>query len=164
MTGPAGDTHDAGPITRLTPSQIALRYGAFAVFATLANLMVQRGVLSVAEGVPGYAVALAAGTAVGLVVKFLLDKRWIFHDAVETPGAEMRKFSLYTLTGLGTTLVFWGTETAFWVIGQTHALRETGAVLGLATGYAIKYFLDRRFVFGAPGSNRQNDQQGGQRQ
>jgi putative flippase GtrA len=133
-------------------------YAGFAVVAVVANLATQRAVLALVAGTPGYVLALGAGTVVGLVVKYLLDKRWIFHDAVEAPAAEAKKFSLYTLTGVATTLIFWGSETAFWVIGQTHVLRETGAVLGLVAGYTIKYFLDRRFVFAAPGSDRQQRQ------
>ncbi|MDC1270063.1 GtrA family protein, partial [Amylibacter sp.] len=38
-------------------------------------------------------------------------------------------------------------ETAFWLVWQTYAMRELGAVLGLSIGYVVKYNLDRRFVF-----------------
>lgn len=141
----------------MTLAQLVLRYGAFAVAATLANLGAQRLVLGLGSG--GYWLALAVGTGVGLVVKYALDKRWIFHDARGALRAEGRKFSLYTLTGVGTTAIFWGSETAFWLIGQSHAAREAGAVLGLTLGYVLKYRLDRRFVFPAPpASDRQNEQ------
>jgi putative flippase GtrA len=49
--------------------------------------------------------------------------------------------------GLVTTAIFWGTETAFWMIWHTGMMRELGAVLGLLVGYVVKYNLDRRFVF-----------------
>ncbi len=124
-----------------------MRYAAFAVLATVANLATQRGVLAVAEGSVGYVLALCAGTGVGLVLKYLLDKRWIFADHFRSAAAETRTFSLYTLTGVGTTLVFWGTETAFWLIWQTQTMRELGAVLGLTIGYVTKYQLDKRYVF-----------------
>ena len=135
-----------------TPGLI-LRYGCFAVIATLANLAVQRMVMPLADGQLGYVLALCAGTGSGLVVKYALDKKWIFSDPLLSAGMETRKFSLYTLTGVGTTLVFWGTETAFWLIWQTQALREAGAVIGLAVGYTVKYQLDKRFVF-RPGQDR----------
>ena len=61
--------------------------------------------------------------------------------------AHSKKFSLYTAMGLITTAIFWGTETVFWLIWQTDAMRELGAVLGLSVGYVVKYNLDRRFVF-----------------
>jgi putative flippase GtrA len=132
----------------LTRTELALRYGAFAVIATLANLSAQRLVLAIPGG--GFLPALMAGTGVGLIVKYLLDKRWIFHDAFRHAREETRRFSLYTMTGIATTALFWITETAFWAIGQTQAAREAGAVLGLALGYTIKYRLDRRFVFRDP--------------
>lgn len=129
----------------LRPSQIAIRYAAFAVVATLANLGVQRAVLAGSGG--QYLLALAGGTAVGLAVKYLLDKRWIFHDAVGPLGAESRKFALYAATGIGTTLLFWGSETGFWLVWHSRNMRELGAVLGLTAGYVVKFALDRRFVF-----------------
>ncbi len=64
--------------------------------------------------------------------------------------AHGRKFTLYTLMGLVTTAIFWGSETLFWIVWRTDAMRELGAVLGLAVGYMVKYNLDRRYVFGGP--------------
>ena len=126
---------------------LILRYAAFAVLATIANLAAQRAVLWWDASSLGFVLALLTGTAVGLVLKYLLDKRWIFHDRSDGLAAHGRRFTLYTVMGIATTLIFWGSETAFWVIWQTEAMRETGAVLGLAVGYVVKYRLDRRFVF-----------------
>lgn len=122
-------------------------YIAFAVLATACNLLAQRMVLSFVSGAPGFVAALVAGTGVGLVVKYALDKRWIFHDRETGLQAHSRKFSLYALMGVFTTLIFWGTETAFWLVWKTDMAREGGALLGLAVGYVTKYGLDRRFVF-----------------
>ena len=98
------------------------------------------------------ALAVVVGTAAGLVVKYILDKRWIFADRTTGVREHGRKFSLYTAMGLITTAIFWASETAFWLIWNTHEAREIGAVLGLAVGYVVKYQLDRRFVFNVPGS------------
>lgn len=133
---------------------LVLRYVAFAVAATLANLLVQRVVLAVS--IPGvitaYPLALFAGTLAGLVLKYLLDKRWIFHDFSQGFAAHGRRFPLYVLMGVATTAIFWGTETVFWMARHTQGAREMGAVLGLSIGYVIKYRLDRRFVFSRAGS------------
>ena len=94
-----------------------------------------------------FAFAVAAGTIVGLVLKYILDKRWIFGDMSVGVKAHSKRFSLYTAMGLITTAIFWGMETAFWLVWQTDAMRELGAVLGLSIGYVVKYNLDRRFVF-----------------
>lgn len=123
------------------------RYSLFAVLATLANLGAQRVVLRLGDTAMIFALAVIVGTALGLIVKYVLDKRWIFGDQSTGLRAHSQRFSLYTAMGLITTAIFWGTETAFWWIGQTHFARELGAVLGLAVGYVVKYQLDKRYVF-----------------
>lgn len=131
----------------MTGFSLVVRYAFFAVLATLANLATQRAVLLTGSDASSYMIALGAGTLAGLLVKYLLDKRWIFFDAASGVRAHSRKFSLYTLTGVATTAIFWGLETAFWMIWHTNAMRELGAVLGLTIGYMLKYQLDKRFVF-----------------
>jgi putative flippase GtrA len=124
-----------------------LRYAFFAVLATLANLAAQRAVLWFGDSGSLFAVAVGTGTAVGLLLKYFLDKRWIFEDLSSGAKAHGKKFSLYTAMGVITTAIFWGTETAFWLMWQTDIMRELGAMLGLSVGYVVKYRLDRRFVF-----------------
>ncbi len=131
----------------MTLSTLITRYAAFAALATVANLGAQRLVLAVDDGPVGFAAAVFLGTLVGLVLKYALDKRWIFDDRSTGVAAHGRKFTLYTAMGIVTTAIFWGTETTFWVIWHTDFMRELGAVLGLAVGYVVKYRLDRRFVF-----------------
>lgn len=131
----------------MTHHALILRYAAFAVAATVANLATQRAVLQIGDSGAYFAAAVAAGTTVGLVIKYVLDKHWIFYDDETGVTNHSRKFSLYTVAGIITTAIFWGTETMFWLIWQTDAMRELGAVIGLGVGYVIKYNLDRRFVF-----------------
>lgn len=131
----------------MTRQTLIIRYSLFAVIATLANLGMQRAVLAFGDSAGLFAAAVLAGTAIGLVVKYVLDKRWIFFDTQTGLKAHSRKFTLYTAMGLITTAIFWGFETAFWLIWQTDGMRELGAVIGLAIGYVVKYNLDRRFVF-----------------
>lgn len=123
------------------------RYTAFAVVAIVANLLTQRLVLSVLDARYGLSVAIIAGTLVGLLAKYYLDKNWIFADLDSGLEKNGKKFALYSLMGIVTTLMFWGMETAFWSIWQTDTMREVGAMLGLTVGYVVKYHLDRRFVF-----------------
>lgn len=132
----------------MSAARLAGLYAAFAVVATVANLAAQRIVLAAdGAGAGRLALAIAVGTLVGLVVKYVLDKRWIFHDLSTGAAAHGRRFGLYAAMGVVTTVIFWGTETAFWAVWRTDAMRELGAVLGLAVGYVVKYRLDRRFVF-----------------
>jgi putative flippase GtrA len=131
-------------------AQLVLRYGAFAVLATIANIGTQRVALAFVHGKEGYLLAILSGTAIGLLVKYVLDKRWIFFDLSSGRSMHARKFALYAAMGLATTMIFWAMETAFWLAWKTDMMREVGAVLGLALGYVIKYNLDRRFVFNRP--------------
>lgn len=131
----------------MTLQLLILRYTAFALTATIANLATQRAVLLLGQTSTLFIVAVGAGTVVGLVIKYALDKRWIFYDIDSGLNNHSRKLTLYTAMGLVTTAIFWGTEAAFWLIWQTDIMRELGAVLGLTVGYIVKYNLDRRFVF-----------------
>lgn len=137
----------------MTRAGLILRYGGFAALAVLANLGAQRLVLAVAGQAGGghsgaaFALALAVGTVAGLVLKYLLDRRWIFHDQSTGLRARGWQFLLYSTTGLFTTAIFWGSETVFWLVWRSDAMREAGAVLGLIAGYVVKYRADRRFVF-----------------
>lgn len=131
----------------MTIRTLALRYAFFALLATTANLATQRLVLSGGESSAVFAAAVGAGTIVGLVLKYFLDKRWIFADRSTGMRAHGQKLSLYTAMGIVTTAIFWCTETAFWLLWQSDIMREVGAIIGLTFGYVLKYQLDRRFVF-----------------
>lgn len=136
----------------MTLPALILRYALFAVIATVANLGTQRLVMRLGEQTPlhmtlVFMAAVFLGTLVGLVIKYVLDKRWIFFDTGTGLKQHGTKFGLYTAMGLVTTTIFWGGESLFWFVWHTEPMRELGAVLGLAAGYVIKYWLDRRFVF-----------------
>lgn len=131
----------------MTLPVLVLRYALFAVIATVANLGIQRVIMRLGDHALVFFAAVLVGTLVGLVIKYVLDKRWIFFDVGTGLKQHGRKFGLYTAMGLITTAIFWSTESAFWFIWRTEAMRELGAVLGLTVGYVVKYQLDRRFVF-----------------
>lgn len=131
----------------MTRTTLVIRYTAFAVVAVLVNLLVQRVVLLGGESVIWFGLAMGAGTLAGLVVKYVLDKRWIFYDVTSGAVAQGKQFGLYSLMGIVTTVIFWVSETTFWAIWGTDFARELGAVIGLSIGYITKYQLDRRFVF-----------------
>ncbi|WP_017669684.1 GtrA family protein [Blastomonas sp. AAP53] len=127
--------------------RLVLHYAAFAILATIANLGTQSLLLSVNDGAIFYYAALVCGTGAGLVLKYALDKYWIFADPGRDIVTNAQQFSLYSLMGVATTLIFWTVETTFWIVWDTHQARVAGALLGLGIGYCVKYHLDRRFVF-----------------
>lgn len=127
-------------------------YALFAAVATLVNLASQWVTLNAAATL-GFAwwarlvPALIVGTGAGLIVKYVLDKRHIFKDRSRGVSAHARRFSLYTMMGLFTTAIFWATELLFALFDPTGNLIYLGGAIGLAIGYATKYYLDRRYVF-----------------
>lgn len=90
---------------------------------------------------------MTVGTAAGLLIKFWLDKRYIFHFRAHSISQDGATFLLYAVTGLATTAIFWSFEIAFHLIFSSTLLRYVGGALGLTLGYWIKYALDKRYVF-----------------
>lgn len=127
--------------------RIAALYAVVAVLATAVNLLTQIAVVWVYSGTYAIALSVLAGTAAGLPVKYLLEKRHIFEFEAESLKHDGWMFLLYTFLGVFTTAIFWGTEFAFqWFFG-TDFMRYVGGAIGLTAGYLIKYHLDKRFVF-----------------
>lgn len=127
---------------------ILARYVLFAIIAGVMNLVTQAIAFGLAPVQP-LAVSILAGTGVGFVVKYILDKRWIFFDDYDGAAKEARKIVLYASFSVAMTLVFWGFEIAFVIVGGTDLAKYTGAVIGLAIGNFAKYLLDRTFTFNA---------------
>ncbi len=126
---------------------IALNYSLFAVLATLLNLSAQEIVIRSYGGPLALTFAMIVGTGTGLVTKYVLDKKYIFRYITASHREEIGRFSVYGLTGIATTAIFWGFELGFdWLIGGKFA-RYLGAVIGLSIGYGVKYRLDKRYVF-----------------
>ena len=90
---------------------------------------------------------MLVGTLVGLVIKYILDKNYIFYIKTKTQEENLKKFVLYTFTGLSTTAIFWGTEIAFNIFWNKEYAKFIGAFVGLSIGYIIKYNLDKKYVF-----------------
>lgn len=122
-------------------------YTIFAVISTIANIGSQTLSFRIYQGNYDLWIAIFVGTAIGLVVKYFLDKRYIFQYQTTSIQHGSKTFYLYTLMGLITTVIFWGFEYTFNTIYQTAEMRYLGAVIGLAIGYFIKYQLDKRYVF-----------------
>lgn len=128
-------------------SKLAIAYGLFALLATLANFAAQESVLYIYPGPQGMVVALVMGTVLGLVLKYLLDKRYIFRFVARGYLHDTQTFMLYAIMGLLTTLVFWTMELGFNYLFASPQMRYCGGAIGLLIGYLIKYQLDKRYVF-----------------
>lgn len=127
--------------------KLAVIYALLAMIATATNIGTQDLFLRAYQGAYDISLSIMAGTAVGLIVKYILDKRYIFRFKAQNAAHDSKVFMLYTLMGVVTTAIFWGVEFSFHAIYGTSQMRYLGGVIGLAIGYLAKYELDKRFVF-----------------
>ncbi|MFO7817030.1 MAG: GtrA family protein [Thermodesulfobacteriota bacterium] len=122
-------------------------YFIFALIAVGVNLASQWPFFYFFRGPWVLYAALTAGTLSGLVTKYMLDKRWIFYYRARSRQDDAVRFSLYSLMGVFTTIIFWGTEAVFFYVFDFKGAQYAGGALGLCVGYTCKYFLDKHLVF-----------------
>lgn len=127
--------------------KLAAIYLLFAIIATIFNIATQDILSNLYNGRFDLFISILIGTAVGLVVKYILDKRYIFKYRTNNLKHNGQVFALYTFMGLITTAVFWSFEFGFHYAFDSKEMRYVGAVIGLMIGYICKYYLDKRFVF-----------------
>lgn len=125
----------------------AIKYSFFVIIAILINLFFQYLVDLFYTGILQFYVSIAAGTCAGLVVKYVLDKNYIFYFETESFKKSISKLFLYSLMGVITTIIFWGTEFLFYYVFNSSYAKYFGGLLGLSLGYLTKYHLDKNFVF-----------------
>ena len=133
--------------TNLSALYTGIAYVIFAITAMISNLLAQRAVLFFYSDSFSLVIAILVGTAVGLVIKYLLDKNFIFKKSSAKGSFKGLTFILYSLTGILTTAIFWATEVIGYYYLDSHTGREVGAILGLTVGYLIKYNLDKKYTF-----------------
>lgn len=127
--------------------RLAMLYTAFAIVATFFNILAQDICSYIYSGPFYILVSIIIGTGVGLVIKYILDKKYIFKYKTQNAQHDGKVFMLYTVMGIFTTIIFWGFEFGFHAIFETKEMRYVGGVIGLMIGYICKYYLDKRFVF-----------------
>ena len=126
---------------------LAIKYAIFAIISTMFNISFQYITNYLYSDFGALYLAIFIGTIAGLIPKYILDKRYIFYYKTESKRDDVKKFGLYTLMSVFTTIIFWGTEIGFDFIFDNDNAKYLGAVIGLSIGYIVKYFLDKKFVF-----------------
>jgi putative flippase GtrA len=127
--------------------RLAIVYTFIALIATAANPGAQELPVRTWRGAFEIEISVFIGTGVGLVVKYVLDKIFIFRFRAANTLHDLQTLILYTAMGVVTTLLFWGFEFGFNAAFQDRNMRYLGALIGLGLGYWAKYHLDKRFVF-----------------
>jgi len=126
---------------------IAFKYILFASFSIAVNLLFQYISFLIYNRDYSLYLALFVGTLAGLIVKYILDKKYIFYHKPKDIKDDSKKFILYSFMGVFTTIIFWGFEIGFDRVFNYQKAKYIGGFLGLVIGYIVKYFLDKRFVF-----------------
>lgn len=127
--------------------KLSAKYTLFAVVATLVNFSTQELVVHSFTITFSFWIALISGTLTGLICKYYLDKKYIFHYYTNRLSQDTRLFVLYALMGVITTCIFWGFEITFHELFSNPLMRYVGGAMGLTIGYIAKYQLDKRYVF-----------------
>ncbi len=92
-------------------------------------------------------ISIFIGTAVGLPIRYFLEKRYIFYFKSTNFQHDGKLFMLYSFMGIFTTAIFWSIEYTFHLVFMNETMRYFGALVGLIIGFYIKYCLDKKYVF-----------------
>lgn len=122
-------------------------YALFAIFATSLNILVQYIIFMVVSSKYTLIIAMCFGTLVGLVAKYVLDKKFIFSYTSKSVKQEAKNFFLYSFFGGIITFFYIALETLFYFFYPKDYAQYIGAFFGLSIGYAVKYMLDKNFIF-----------------
>lgn len=127
--------------------KILTLYSLFAVIATAVNIACQELTINIYQGVFYLFMSVLVGTLAGLIVKYVLDKKYIFKYQTKNAKHDGKTFILYAFMGVLTTVIFWGFEFGFHYLYETKEMRYLGGIIGLMIGYVTKYLLDKKYVF-----------------
>ena len=128
-------------------TKIAVMYTLFAVLSTAINIGSQMLSVWIYEGPLSVEISILVGTVMGLPLRYSLEKRYIFNFTSKNLVHDGKLFVFYSAMGVITTIIFWGTEYAFHLVYDTDLMRYLGGIIGLSTGFYVKYQLDKKYVF-----------------
>ena len=126
-----------------------LKFTFIAIIAILFNIGFQYLFLTIfnKDSIEILYIAMILATGFTLLLKFWLDKKYLFEFKFNKLSNMSKKFSLYSINGIFTTILFWIIETIFYLIFENKIMLLFGAFLGLSISYVVKYYLDKKIVF-----------------
>ena len=86
--------------------ELIIKYTFFAVIAAIANILCQEVTNRFYHGQYDLYLSMMSGTLVGLVVKYLLDKKYIFAFKSKNLLQDSQRFFIYSSMGIVTTFIF----------------------------------------------------------
>jgi len=91
--------------------------------------------------------AICMGTLVGLIIKYILDKKYIFNYKTKSKSEDTGKFIMYSFMGVFTTAIFWSFELIFdSIFNHQYAkyLVYAPRILGNATNELFKGIISKQ--------------------
>jgi putative flippase GtrA len=89
------------------------KYAMCALIAIFFNILVRELSLRLYDRLYSIIISVLSGTVIGLIVKYLLDKKYIFKHYVNGLINNGKMLAFYISTGIITTLIFWTFEFSF---------------------------------------------------
>lgn len=126
-------------------NSVVLRYVAICASTSALNLLIQWACTSGAG--LGVSLSLLIGTAGALIPKYVLDRNLVFAGHGADLSTDTSRFFLYASLGAVMTLLFWAIELGLVAVWDDPSAQYFGGAAGLLVTHALKYQLDRRFVF-----------------
>jgi len=120
--------------------RLVIIYSLISLLSISLNLVCQLVLLKIL--LPLY-VSICLGTLIGLLVKYLLDARFIF--IYKKPSVS--NFVKYSFIGGAITPIWWVSEYAAYYFFNSNAAALVGGLVGLIFCYYLKYNLDKAYVF-----------------
>ena len=124
-------------------------YSLFAFISMVTNISIQPIFLLFYQGMYAIELSIFIGTIIGLPIRFILEKKYIYKISRRCYKSSFGTFSLYGSSAVFTTLIFWGFEYTFHLLFEGDIMRYIGGIIGLTIGFVVKYRLDKKYVFGS---------------
>lgn len=87
---------------------------------------------------------IVIGTVSGLIMKYILDSRYIFQSST---NLELKNFFLYSFFGALLTPIWWLFEYLGYLFTSSFEWGLFWGGIGLSLSYYLKYLLDKKYVF-----------------
>jgi hypothetical protein len=106
--------------------KISVLYSLFAGLSTVVNIGSQMLSMIIYSGFYAIEISIFIGTLAGQPMRYFLEKRYIFSFQSKNIKHDGRLFILYSVIGVFTTAIFWGTEYAFNFHNRCYTLYKRG--------------------------------------
>jgi len=124
-------------------------YVFFAVFSPAINILAQMVAIHLYKGLFAVGFSIFVAAAAGLPLRRLLEKRYISNFVSDGLAHDGGLILISSFMGVFTTGVFWILGFSVHLVSANYSMRYFGGFVDLASGYCVKYRLNKESVFAA---------------